>query len=575
MEYRRSPATARLVLVAAVAFTALLNTGAIGAQAEDLVRRALDDGSLALLSILLALGLYELVLAGLRRVVVPRGDAPEGTRLMVYGGVLVAVGIAILRGGGLSGPLSLGLLVFAIGFVSMRRGAPADARRESQRKWLYALSALLPPAGLAVLLGRLVAGEAATGGAWEPLLGAEAVLLVIAVGAAWWSLTDQSNLGHGPAAASAQQGKIGERVSAHAARGRARARSLAWRWVAVPVAWVAVPVAWVTVPVAWLVDRVSAYAARGRARASSLGWGWVVVFVAGLVVPAAVGVESWIRGQESSITGWLGSLPAMLLLLAAFAAAGALIRLLAADWAAPSAFKRGRTPVVALLLAWVVLATVITAPLERDSASQHNARIVPLVAAPDPPNCSGDLAFLRDVWPPNPDPAFGAESVSGAFCHWVTINAVDDGKGPVPLILVTASGGGVRAAMWTARVLDCLFLPATGAEDPCGDERVAAGEESPWRYVFAAGGTSGGSVGIVSVVAQRIAPKDDEGSNWVHRLGGRDHVAPVLTHFVLGELPLSIGGAALSPDRAEVLIDGWASGQAGPHPHRERYARPP
>ena len=68
---------------------------------------------------------------------------------------------------------------------------------------------------------------------------------------------------------------------------------------------------------------------------------------------------------------------------------------------------------------------------------------------------------------------------------------------------------------------------------------------------------SGGSVGIVSAVAQHLAPVD-EPTDWVRALGD-DHVGPLLSKAVLGELTLSPTGLAPGHDRAEVLIDGWAS----------------
>jgi hypothetical protein len=75
--------------------------------------------------------------------------------------------------------------------------------------------------------------------------------------------------------------------------------------------------------------------------------------------------------------------------------------------------------------------------------------------------------------------------------------------------------------------------------------------------LVAGGGASGGSVGLVSAAAQRLAPMTG-GREWIRQLAQPDHVGPLLAHTVLAELSLAPAGLLPAYDRAELLIDGWA-----------------
>ena len=294
-----------------------------------------------------------------------------------------------------------------------------------------------------------------------------------------------------------------------------------------------------------------------------------------LIAAAPLGVavfELGSTGASAFLAKHLGVLGGGLVALAGFAALGGAVRRILGANDRPSVVAwvhMQRTPVVTFLVAWFLLTNLVGVRLERDSASPHVVRALP--SDPGSGLCTSEVvrAALGPLAP-------NEEAIGEALCGWIQHNARVDRRtgGPdhrVPLVLVTASGGGVRAAAWTARVLDCLLLapdlaPGT-ARDPCGSGRVAAGGLGPaWPLLFGAGGASGGSVGIVSTAAQRVAPvplrREPEGGrnavDWIHEVAEVDHVGPLAARMMFGELPLAPLGVFPGHDRAEVLIENWA-----------------
>jgi hypothetical protein len=67
-----------------------------------------------------------------------------------------------------------------------------------------------------------------------------------------------------------------------------------------------------------------------------------------------------------------------------------------------------------------------------------------------------------------------------------------DGKGPVPMLIVATAGGGIRAAYWTATILERLEK----------DFETRGGSVRP--YLFAISGVSGGSVGAAAFEAALV-----------------------------------------------------------------------
>ncbi len=116
------------------------------------------------------------------------------------------------------------------------------------------------------------------------------------------------------------------------------------------------------------------------------------------------------------------------------------------------------------------------------------------------------------------------------------------GSGPaVPLVLVAAPGGGIRAAYWTDSAL----------------HRLREGSACMDRTVFAASGVSGGSVGLVS--HQLHADDDPDDSGPVTEMSREEPLAASMAALFFRDLPAgALGISGGWSDRAAVLEDAWA-----------------
>lgn len=223
-------------------------------------------------------------------------------------------------------------------------------------------------------------------------------------------------------------------------------------------------------------------------------------------------------------------------------AVGALTLL--ADWwtnryGLPFVFRSLRLkaiPVFSILLVWSVLAALI------DDGRHWNITSWPVVDGLE-----------------TSEPHKG-QNLYRAFTRWADVNATPsaaDGKTPVPLLIVATSGGGIRAAYWTALSLDCLLLgekatPASEAvKNPCKPTDASTGDLS--GNLFLATGISGGSLGLVEWDANREL--EWKGS-WVEKRLGGDFVAPSMAQGLLVEVPRSLLQFQ-APGRAETLEDSW------------------
>ncbi len=129
--------------------------------------------------------------------------------------------------------------------------------------------------------------------------------------------------------------------------------------------------------------------------------------------------------------------------------------------------NRARLPVVSLVLIWMVIcAYVAENHYVRPFAGMDSYRL------PAPPQS-----------PPPPQP-----ELEGYFDEWAAELGPKPGAG-VPVFIVAAEGGGIRAAYWTAIVLGELE-----------DRGRAAGLDFA-RHVFAISGVSGGSLGAATFAA--------------------------------------------------------------------------
>jgi hypothetical protein len=250
----------------------------------------------------------------------------------------------------------------------------------------------------------------------------------------------------------------------------------------------------------------------------------IVCALAGLAVLIAVVVNPWSTGHGFGTLG----------LVAAFfvgaATLGYLLIELSERFAAPqalAALRIERVPWFAFFLVWLVLAAVLDS-----SGTYYDVR----------------LLDSRGAVP--------KESPVQAYEAWAKANA--HGKA-VPLLFVSTSGGGIRAAYWTAIVLECV-LEGTGA-DACGDGQAAASKRAH-RAFFAASGISGGSLGLVTYDAHLANPRP--GPDWPSQRLGGDYLAPTIGWGLFVDLPFALLRRDGGTDRAEVLERGWERSWGSP-----------
>jgi hypothetical protein len=73
---------------------------------------------------------------------------------------------------------------------------------------------------------------------------------------------------------------------------------------------------------------------------------------------------------------------------------------------------------------------------------------------------------------------------------------------PVPLFIVSSAGGGIRAAYWTATILETLEAKSYAVQDQnAGAGKIRSAEGLMRHLLFAISGVSGGSVGAAAYVA--------------------------------------------------------------------------
>jgi len=128
-------------------------------------------------------------------------------------------------------------------------------------------------------------------------------------------------------------------------------------------------------------------------------------------------------------------------------------------------------------------------------------------------------------------------------------------RDPCPVILVSAEGGGIRGAAWTAMVLSRLTA-AVDAGHPVRGQPLFA------RYLFAASGVSGGSLGLAAYVGMLAQPGSPDPASLEQRaqtLLSHDYLAPTLAStFFIDFTQRWLPGAWLN-DRARALTRSWES----------------
>jgi hypothetical protein len=189
-----------------------------------------------------------------------------------------------------------------------------------------------------------------------------------------------------------------------------------------------------------------------------------------------------------------------------------------------------RVPVLAVVTVWFVVTAMVASP-----DRFHDVRLTGALPASTPPVT---VEQALDAWVGQHPAAGGA------------------GRQQVPMVFISAAGGGIRAAYWTAMVLDCLFSVRPVQQECAGDplDRSA---------VFAESGISGGSVGLTF---DRVLA--GSGKSYRDALA-KDFVSPDVAALWFRDFPLS--WLRMQPsgfDRAAVLEQAWERAAGSPSPLR-------
>jgi hypothetical protein len=209
-------------------------------------------------------------------------------------------------------------------------------------------------------------------------------------------------------------------------------------------------------------------------------------------------------------------------------------------------FGLRQLPVLTLLLAWWIAVGVVQTFI--GPVSLHDARLTDRIRV-----------GRSSATPP----------LERAFDRWTTAQSDLRGparQGPVPLVLVAAHGGGIRAAYWTAAALDCLVGVSAQNLDPSTldsvDEDVRNAEREATctsrrrtlpqqqvaaRRIFMASGVSGGAVGLYAY-ARELLHKGwlGPGQGWLDQRLADDFAAPTVGWALYHDVPNRLLG--LHPD---------------------------
>jgi hypothetical protein len=164
--------------------------------------------------------------------------------------------------------------------------------------------------------------------------------------------------------------------------------------------------------------------------------------------------------------------------------------------------------------------------------------------------------WIAVAWFTAPERAHQARTLATAEAEATTIeievrrwlDAEAPARGEVPMVLVGASGGGSKAAYWTALVLDCLLgegVPSETTDDECNGSRRA-----PERldHVFLISSVSGGSIGVYQTLTHLNLV---EQKPWLTQTAEREVLSPLVAWGLFHDLPLFMLGAHTDPNRCD------------------------
>jgi hypothetical protein len=269
----------------------------------------------------------------------------------------------------------------------------------------------------------------------------------------------------------------------------------------------------------------------------------IAAALATVLLFAAVVVNPWLTAAH------LGGIAVLTGFLLALALAGALLVGSAVALPAPAGLRAigfQRTPVLALLLLWLLIASAL------DRGGYHDAR-----ALTDPAPVAG--MSINEAWACWLGKNKLAVSPAGRHCTDEHAGTIAGPGAAVPLLLVSTSGGGIRAAYWTALVLDCALevdVPTATANEPCSQNaRSSTWERS--NAVFAMSGISGGSLGLAAYnafLAEKTAATDP---GWIPKRMNADSLSASVAWWLFVEAPRAFLRYHNKDDRAAILERGW------------------
>jgi len=147
-------------------------------------------------------------------------------------------------------------------------------------------------------------------------------------------------------------------------------------------------------------------------------------------------------------------------------------------------------------------------------------------------------------------------TLATAWDAWVKALPPNNG-GDVPMVFVASTGGGIRAAYWTAVSMGCLFGIRPPSHPDGSSTLCAHNADVDAQRVFLASGISGGSLGLVAEFAGR--PQDA-----APRLRN-DFVSPVISQLLLVDTPNALLRLDGVDDRAVVLEHAWEQAWSDQH----------
>ncbi len=230
----------------------------------------------------------------------------------------------------------------------------------------------------------------------------------------------------------------------------------------------------------------------------------------------------------------------------------------------PSALRQlslRRPPLMGFLVVWVALS-----PLGGSLNGYHTVPSLPSHPAPTPLRSN---SFI-EAWAA----ARGLDTTAGAAPA-----AATPGAAPMPVLLVAASGGGIRAGYWTAAVVDCLIERTDDGDDPCADpatdtDRARAASRRD-RFLLGSG-VSGGSLGLTAYVTAAgpswvprgpgaggsAAPALGGGgppNRWYADRLGDDYLAPVVASWLFNDGLNTLLRPRQGVDRGAILERAWSA----------------